>query len=338
MEIVNNHRITDLTTFGVNAFAGCFAEATTEDEVRAVFRNDLFLNNNRLTLGAGSNLLFTKDFEGFILRINLRGISIAGETEEFVFVKVAAGEVWDDFVNWCIERNLGGTENMVAIPGMVGSSAVQNIGAYGSEVKDIIHEVETLEIPTGKTHILTNAECNFAYRDSIFKHPDGENFVVISVLFKLSKKSVPNIGYGDVAAELKSAGVEKPSIADVANIIRSIRLRKLPDPKDIGNAGSFFKNPVIEKSQHDTLKQTYLNIPGYIVNDTFVKVPAAWLIEQCGWKGFRKGDAGVYEKQPLVLVNYGNATGQEILTLAENIRASVLETFNIRLEFEVRIV
>jgi UDP-N-acetylmuramate dehydrogenase len=283
--------------------------------------------------------LLTKNIEKLVVHLNLKGIEILSSDENDVFVKVQAGENWHEFVLWCIDHDFGGIENMSLIPGNVGTAPIQNIGAYGVELKDTMHELEALEIETGALKIFTNQSCEFGYRNSVFKNELKGKFIITSVIFKLTKHDHEfNSSYGAIQSELEKNNIENPTIEAISNAVIAIRQSKLPDPKELGNSGSFFKNPVILKHQFRQLQHTFPAVPHYIVSETEVKVPAGWLVEQCGFKGKRFGDAGVHKNQALVLVNYGNATGQEILELSKRIQKEVFETFNISLEAEVNIL
>jgi UDP-N-acetylmuramate dehydrogenase len=267
-----------------------------------------------------------------------KGIEILGSSEDTVMVKAAAGENWHDFVIYCVNKGFGGIENLSLIPGNVGSSPIQNIGAYGVEVKDSLHSLEAMDMETGEILVFSNQECRFGYRDSIFKRDLKGKFAICSVTFELKLKPVVHLAYGAIKQELSGMGIEYPTIADVSKAVCTIRQGKLPDPKVIGNAGSFFKNPTVEKKFAEKLLETFPKMVFYPAGDEKVKLAAGWLVEQCGWKGHREGDAGVHDKQALVLVNYGTATGSNILTLAHRIQNSVYERFGVKLEMEVNVI
>ncbi|MGY0408950.1 MAG: UDP-N-acetylmuramate dehydrogenase, partial [Polaribacter sp.] len=287
----------------------------------------------------GSNMLLTKDIKKLVVHLNIKGISIDKQDDNFVYITANAGENWHEFVLWCISKNYGGIENLSLIPGNVGTCPIQNIGAYGVEVKDTITKVEAIEIETGKRIAFSTKDCRFDYRNSIFKNELKERVIITAVSFKLTKKNHPlNTSYGAIETALSSKNIEKPTLKDVSDAVISIRKSKLPDPKKIGNSGSFFKNPVISKSQFITLHKKNPTIPNYTISDTEIKIPAGWLVEQAGFKGKRFGDAGVHEKQALVLVNYGNASGKEIYILAQKIQQSVFKKFGISLEIEVNVI
>ncbi len=284
-------------------------------------------------------MLLTKDIDDLVVHINTEGICIDREDDNSVYLTVNAGENWHDFVLWCIDQNYGGIENLSLIPGNVGTCPIQNIGAYGVEVKDVITKVEAVSIETGKLVQFSNAECKFGYRNSIFKNEVKGKYIITSVSFKLTKKDhVLNTSYGAIETELASKNITNPTIKTVSDAVIAIRQSKLPDPKEIGNSGSFFKNPVISKSLFENLKEKFPNIPSYSVSDEEIKVPAGWLIEQSGFKGKRFGDYGVHEKQALVLVNYGNASGKDIYKLAQQIQTTIKENFTIDLEIEVNVI
>src|SRR6056300_675005 len=284
-------------------------------------------------------MLLTKDIEKLAVHIDIKGISIDHENENEVFLTVNAGENWHEFVLWCVDNNYGGLENLSLIPGNVGTCPIQNIGAYGVEVKDTITKVETLHIETGKLVQFSNEECKFGYRNSIFKNEVKGNYIITSVSFKLTKQNHNfNTSYGAIETELTSKNITKPNLKNISDAVIAIRKSKLPDPKEIGNSGSFFKNPVITKANFLTLQKTYPEIPSYIVSENQVKVPAGWLIEKAGFKGKRFGDFGVHKKQALVLVNYNNATGKDIYNLAETIQKEIKSKFDIKLEIEVNVI
>ncbi|MCK5815025.1 MAG: UDP-N-acetylmuramate dehydrogenase [Flavobacteriaceae bacterium] len=335
MNIQENISLKKHNTFGIDAKASRFTSIESVSELREIIVNEA----NIFILSGGSNLLLTKDLDSLVLHINTKGIDIIEETNTHVFVKAQAGENWHEFVLWCIEHNFGGLENLSLIPGNVGTSPIQNIGAYGVEIKDTFHKLKAIEIATGNRKIFDASECNFGYRNSVFKNELKGKYIITSVIFKLTKKNHNlNYSYGAIQSELEKRKVLNPTIKDISDCVIDIRNSKLPNPKEIGNSGSFFKNPVISISKFQELKNKHQTIPSYKISKTEVKVPAGWLIEQCGFKGKRFGDAGVHSKQSLVLVNYGNATGQEIYALAQNIQKKVSSTFGIPLEIEVNII
>ena len=335
MKIQQNISLKNYNTFGISVNAKRFISVTSVYELQQLLKveKDIFL------ISGGSNMLLTKDIEKLVVHIDFKGISIDNEDENFAYLTVNAGENWHEFVLWCIENNYGGIENLSLIPGNVGTCPIQNIGAYGVEVKDVITKVEGLEIETGKLVSFSNETCNFGYRNSIFKNSHKGKVILTSVAFKLTKKNHNlNTSYGAIETELASKNITNASLKDVSSAVIAIRKSKLPDPKEIGNSGSFFKNPVISKDQFLELQKENPNIPNYPVSDTEIKVPAGWLVEQSGFKGKRFGDAGIHEKQALVLVNYGNASGKEIYLLAQKIQEKVFKNFGISLEIEVNII
>jgi UDP-N-acetylmuramate dehydrogenase len=315
-----------------------FTAFSSEEELRERLANSRIKEESLLVLGGGSNILFTEDFEGIVLKNNIKGIHVLSETSDTVKIEVGAGETWHEFVTYAVNKGWSGIENLSLIPGSVGASPIQNIGAYGVEVKDVITTVHAVDINTGKSRQFTNAECRFGYRDSVFKQEEKGKWIITKVHFILHKNGLLNTTYGAIKDTLDKMGIQFPSAKDVSQAVISIRQSKLPDPAKIGNAGSFFKNPEISKSQFDSLKNTYPDIISYPINDTKVKIPAGWLIEKAGWKGKNFGTYGVHKDQALVLVNYGHAAGEDIKQLAQAIRHSIWETFGIQLETEVNII
>ena len=348
MIIENNISLKKLNTFGIDVYAKQFAIFNSTDQLNEIFASTKPGTNNSqsstLILGGGSNILFTKNVDALVLKNEMKGIEKMMDNPDYVFLKAGAGENWHQFVLYCLENNYGGVENLALIPGNIGASPMQNIGAYGVEIKDVFHSLEAFDMQ--ENHLITfdNASCEFGYRESIFKNKYKGRFIITSVTFKLSKKPVFNTSYGAIETELENMKVSSLSIQAIAQAVINIRSSKLPDPKIIGNAGSFFKNPQIPDEQFEKLKSDFSNIVGYKLDNGNVKLAAGWLIEQCGpengtsWKGYRKGDAGCHEKQALVLVNYGNATGEEIYNLSFEIIKSVLNKFDVSLEREVNIV
>ncbi len=335
MTILENISLKEYNTFGVTSYAKRFVSITSFYDLQQLLKieKELFL------ISGGSNMLLTRDINKLVVFLNIKGISIDRENENSVNVTVNSGESWHEFVLWCISQNYGGIENLSLIPGNVGTCPIQNIGAYGVEVKDTITKVEAIEIETNKLVTFSNAECQFGYRNSIFKNDAKGKYIITSVSFQLTKNIHQlNTSYGAIENALEENKITKPTIKDVSDTVIAIRKSKLPDPKEIGNSGSFFKNPVISTEQFLELQKKHPTIPSYKISETETKVPAGWLVEQCGFKGKRFGDAGVHKKQALVLVNYGNASGKEIFTLAQNVQKSVLETFKIALEIEVNII
>lgn len=320
------------TTFGIEVFAENYIELTSTNLLP-----ELSEIKRRKIIGGGSNVLCTQNIEGLLIANRLKGIEQINEDENHVWFEVASGELWHDFVVFAIDKGLAGIENLALIPGSVGAAPIQNIGAYGVEVKNTIESVTFWHWTDKVFKTLLNEDCHFGYRDSIFKNELKDTFFITSICFKLNKHAQLNTSYGAIEEELKQLNITNPSPKDVAQAVMNIRSSKLPNPAKIGNAGSFFKNPTIPLQQYLNLKKEFASIPSYPVNDQTVKVPAGWLIEQCGWKGFRKGDYGVHEKQALVLVNYGDATGAEIWQLSSEIVDSVKVKFGIELEREVQV-
>lgn len=338
MEVIKNHSLKSYNTFGLDVSAKYFVEANSSEEI--INALDFAKENNLqiMLLNGGSNMLLTHDFDGLVLKLNLKGIEIVSENEDFVEVKVNAGENWHGFVQWTLQNDFGGIENLSLIPGNCGTAPIQNIGAYGVEIKDVMTQLSALHIATREVKIFTNEECKFGYRESVFKNEFKGQFILLDVTFKLTKKNhVLHTSYGAIQSELEELKIQNPTIQDVSRAIINIRQTKLPDPKEIGNSGSFFKNPLISKSKFEELQKRFPNISGYISGDE-VKVAAGWLIENAGWKGKRFGDAGVHQKQALVLVNYGNATGQEVYDLSQRIVDDIWEKYGIQLEREVNII
>lgn len=338
MNIRENISLKKLNTFGIDASARYYADFSSIDEVSQILSELKFMNSNKLILGGGSNLLFTKDFDGIVLKNNLKGIELVKEDAEHYFVRSAGGEVWHELVMHCIANNYAGLENLSLIPGNVGASPMQNIGAYGAEIKDVFYELEALHIRDKTIHKFNNAECKFGYRESVFKGELKDQFIITSVTFKLRKNPVFNTSYGAIEKELEVMGIKELSIKAISDAVCAIRRSKLPNPAEIGNAGSFFKNPEIPNAKFEALKNEFPTIVGYELENRNVKLAAGWLIEQCGWKGKTFGDAGVHKLQALVLVNYGNAKGSEILELSQKIIASVKEKFGVDLVREVNLV
>ena len=338
VQIRENVSLKQLNTFGIEAFAKFYAEINSVSDLTEVIKDKTFSNSEKLIVGGGSNMLFTKNFDGFVIKNNLKGIHVLKEEGDFVEVQSAAGEVWHDFVQWCIDKNYGGLENLSLIPGCVGASPMQNIGAYGVEIKDVFSELEAYEIVSGKKHVFNKAQCKFGYRESVFKNEQKNKFIITAVTFRLSKKPKVNTSYGAIASELESMGVMVPGIKDVSQAVIKIRSSKLPDPKLIGNAGSFFKNPEVEKTIFQGLKIRFPGMVAYEMENGKYKLAAGWLIESAGLKGYVSGNAAVHDKQALVLVNKGKATGAEVYALSEHVLQTVNSKFGIKLEREVNII
>ncbi|MEO8853474.1 MAG: UDP-N-acetylmuramate dehydrogenase [Ginsengibacter sp.] len=333
MQIQRNFPLKKYNTFGVQATSKLFASFSSADELISLLNTKE--NLPIMILGGGSNILFTKDFHGLLLKNDIGGIEIVSENAEYIYVKVGAGVQWHEFVMFCVNNNFAGVENLSLIPGNSGASPMQNIGAYGVEVKDVFFELESLHLKDKIVQKFSGDDCEFGYRESVFKKKYKNQFAILNVTYRLKKKPDFNISYGAIEAELQKMNVEKLTVKSISDAVIRIRTSKLPDPAIIGNAGSFFKNPVISKKLFEEKKMDQLNIPFYNTDEEHLKIPAGWLIEKCGWKGYRKNDAGCYDKQALVLVNYGNATGREIYDLSEEIKISVKEKYNIDLEREV---
>ena len=337
MHIQQNISLKYYNTFGIDANAEQFVSVLDIDALKEI----LSLKNypNKLILGGGSNILLTKDVDSLVVHINLKGISVISEDDDTVQVKANAGENWHEFVLWCLEKDYGGLENLSLIPGNVGTAPIQNIGAYGVELKDSFVSCEAISISSAKTHSFSKDDCNFGYRNSIFKNEAKGKYIITSVIFQLTKKNhVLNTKYGAIDSELETMVIKNPTIQDVSNAVINIRESKLPNPKEIGNSGSFFKNPVISSEAYETLKTKFPEIPGYTVSENEIKVPAGWLIEKAGFKGKRFGDYGIHKKQALVLVNYGNAKGSDILNLSTVIQKTIQRLFNVSIEVEVNIL
>ena len=331
---VFNASLLQYNTFGLDTKAKIFVEARSVRDLAEILETKEWKSLPRFILGGGSNILLTQDIQALVIHNQITGIKEVAEDDEHVHLHVGAGEMWHDLVMYCVAREYAGIENLSLIPGTVGAAPMQNIGAYGVEVKNVIESVEAIETETGLMRIFSNGECHFGYRESIFKKELKGKYIITGVNFILSKKPQFHIEYGDIRKTLEEEGVTELSIKAVSDAIISIRRSKLPDPKEIGNAGSFFKNPEITLEQYEKVKSGFSEIPGY-PTDLGVKVPAGWLIEKAGWKGYREGQAGVHTRQALVLVNYGGATGAQIKALSEKIQDSVELKFDIRLTPEV---
>lgn len=331
-----NVNLAPFTTFAVEAKTAYFASFTTIEELKKLLSE--VKDRKLLILGGGSNILFRNNFDGVTLHNKIQGISTVKEDENYIVLKVGAGEVWHDFVLYTLSKGWGGVENLSLIPGSVGASPMQNIGAYGVEIKDVFESLEAVEISSGELRTFSHEECQFGYRESVFKKSLKDKYVITSVSYRLSKHPVLNTSYGAIENELKSMGILHPTIQDVSKAVIAIRQSKLPDPKEIGNAGSFFKNPIISLSHFEKLKKEYPEIPSYKVSEVEVKVPAGWLIDKAGWRGKTIQNYGVHKKQALVLVNYGKASGEDIYELSEKIIKDIQLRYGILLEREVNII
>lgn len=337
MNLKENISLKELNSFGIDVKASNYLYVQTIDTLKEVLDQDRF--KDPFILSGGSNLLLMNDLDRLVIHMGLKGIEVVDETNDAVFVKAMAGEVWHEFVLWCIEHHYGGLENLSLIPGYVGSAPIQNIGAYGVEQGACFHSCEVLDRETNELVTLSKKDCEFGYRDSIFKSKHKNRYIITSVIYKLQKNNHKlHIDYGAIQTVLKVKGIKNPNIKDVSEAVIQIRSEKLPNPKELGNSGSFFKNPIIDKDLLDTLQKTYPEIPHYTQENNQVKLAAGWLIEKAGFKGQRKGNVGSHHKQALVLVNHANATGQEVYEFAMEIIKKVQEQFGITLEHEVRII
>lgn len=338
MNITENQSLKNFNTFGIDAKAQYFGIAKKNKEILELLQFAKEKNLNIFILNGGSNSLFISDFNGLVIKIETQGI-IVEDQPDCVLVSAKAGENWHNFVQYCIENNFGGLENLSLIPGNAGTSPMQNIGAYGVEIKDHFHSLKALNIQTLEIETFNNKDCKFGYRESYFKNEGKNKYIILEVCFLLTKKDpVLNTSYGSIAEELTKNGIKNPTIKDVSDAVINIRKSKLPDPKILGNAGSFFKNPTITAEQFNSLQIIFPEIHHYLLPDGKVKIPAGWLIEQCGWKGVKKGNVGVHEKQALILVNLGNASGKDIYNLSEEIIKSVKSKFEIELQREVNLI
>ena len=329
-----NFSLQSHNTFGIDASAYAYLSVVSVDALTALRDNAVLSGLPRLVLGGGSNILITGDFSGLVLHMRTKGIEITGEDRNAIYVRAAAGESWHQLVQWTLQHGLGGLENLSLIPGSVGAAPIQNIGAYGVEVKDCFHALTAFDFATGATFSLNKQACEFGYRDSVFKHRLRDRLAILDVTFALPKNWQPNIRYADVAQELLARGLDMPTAQNISDAVIAIRTRKLPDPAKIGNAGSFFKNPVVSQSLREKLLERYPQLVSYAQPDGNFKLAAGWLIEQCGWKGKSLGGAGVYQYQALVLVNHGSAHGRDIVQLACAIQNDVEARFGVRLEPE----
>ena len=337
MDIQEDISLKEYNTFGIDAKARFFCEINSIAELKQALQLKGY--PNLFVLGGGSNMLITKDLENLVLHINLKGIEVVSENKDEAIIKVNAGENWHNMVLWTLDHDYGGLENLSLIPGNTGTAPIQNIGAYGVELKDTFVCCEAIEIATRELKTFSKDECQFGYRDSYFKNEGLGKYIITSVSFKLTKRNHKlNVDYGAIVSELQQNGITNPGIKDVSNAVIAIRKSKLPDPKELGNSGSFFKNPVVDRQQFDNFTKLYPTAPFYKVSENEFKIPAGWLIEQCGYKGKRFGDAGVHKNQALVLVNYGNASGADIIELAEKIIESVSQNFGITISPEVNII
>jgi len=338
LQISENINLRAFNTFGIEVYCDYFVEINTIQDFLDLIRKEIYKSNARLIIGGGSNLLFTKDFKGIVVKNNLKGITVVSENENEVLLRASAGEVWHEFVLYCIGKNYAGLENLSLIPGCVGASPMQNIGAYGVEIKEVFEELEAFSMVTGERRTFNKQECEFGYRESVFKHKFKNQFLITAVTFRLKKQAAVNTSYGAINAELQVMNVTRPGIKDVSDAVINIRRSKLPDPKVAGNAGSFFKNPEVAPDKYRSLKQEFENLVAYPLENGNYKIAAGWMIEQCGLKGYEQKGAAVHAKQALVLVNKNQARGQDILELSTYVINRVSDKFGITLEREVNII
>jgi len=337
MRILRNFSLKNHNSFGIDVRADKFISIKSINDLRNLLRKSYA--SELFVLGGGSNMLLTGDIHKTVLHIALKGKKVVSETKNEVLIEACAGENWHEFVLWTLEQNYGGLENLSLIPGNVGTAPIQNIGAYGVELKDVFVSCKAMNVQTLEVQVFSLTECEFSYRNSVFKNQLKGQYIITSVIFRLTKEEHQlNIDYGAIKSELDKKGVTSPVIQDISNAVIAIRKSKLPDPKEIGNSGSFFKNPIIGKNQFKELEEKFPEIPSYKISDNKIKVPAGWLIDKAGFKGYRSGDAGVHKNQALVLVNYGAATGAELLMLSKKIQKKIKDQFNIDLEAEVNIL
>ena len=337
MEILNDFSLKNYNTFGIEAKAEQFVAIHSVPELKSILQQNK--TKNKFVLGGGSNMLLTKNIEALVIHIDLKGKKVVKENADFVWVESQAGENWHEFVLYTIDQNFGGLENMSLIPGNVGTTPVQNIGAYGTEIKDTFVSCEAMNIENQEIKTFTKEECHFGYRESVFKNEVKDQYIIVSVIFKLTRQNHKiNTSYGDITAELAKNNIIIPTLKDVSNAVIAIRKSKLPDPAELGNSGSFFKNPILLKTDFEKIHQKFPEMKFFDISETEVKVPAGWLIEQAGLKGKRFGDAGIHKNQALVLVNYGGATGQEILDVSKIVQDTVYNMFGIHIEAEVNII
>jgi UDP-N-acetylmuramate dehydrogenase len=325
-------------TFGIEAISDFFTEINSIEDFLELIKNKTYQEQAKLIIGGGSNLLFTKNFNGLVIKNNLKGIAVVSENEHEIIVKAAAGENWHQFVMHCIANNYAGLENLSLIPGCVGASPMQNIGAYGVEIKEVFEELEAYSMTTGEKKIFKGSDCEFGYRESVFKHKYKNQFLIASVSFRLKKQVALNTTYGAINAELAAMQVTSPTIRDVSNAVINIRQSKLPDPKVTGNAGSFFKNPEVSSAKHDQLKKDFPDLVAYLLPNNNYKLAAGWLIEQCGLKGYEHNGAAVHSKQALVLINKNNCKGEDVFNLSGYVLQKVFDKFGVQLEREVNII
>ena len=338
MKLLQNHTLRNYNTFGVNVSAKLFAEVFSESELENFLNDENFKSQKKIIIGGGSNILFTKDFDGIIIKTSITGITIVEEYDDKVLIESGAGTIWDDLVAYCVNKKFGGIENLTSIPGSVGAAPIQNIGAYGQELSDSFYSLDGFYLDNGKKKIFTKDDCNFAYRNSIFKEELKNKFIITSVRLKLSKNPEVNTKYKSLREYFLKREMTNPTIKDVRKAVAEIRQSRLPDPKVIGNAGSFFKNPEISFESFDKLKSAFPDVVNFPAGNDKVKISAGWLIEKCGWKGKRVGDVGASPDHALVICNFGQAKGSEILEFALRIKEDVRNKFGITLQEEVNIL
>jgi UDP-N-acetylmuramate dehydrogenase len=337
MEIQPHFSLKNYNTFGIEAKAKNFVSIHSVSELKTLLKQHA--QEKKFILGGGSNMLLTKDIDALVIHIDLKGKKIVQENDDFVWVESQAGENWHEFVLWTIDQNFGGLENMSLIPGNVGTTPIQNIGAYGAEIKDTFVSCNALRIDHPEMHTFSKEDCHFGYRESVFKNELKNQFIITSVVFKLTKRDHRiNTSYGDITVELAKNNISTPTLKEVSDAVIAIRKSKLPDPKELGNSGSFFKNPILLKTDFKKIHQKFPEMKYYDISETEVKIPAGWLIEQAGFKGKRFGDAGIHKNQALVLVNYGTATGQDLLNVSKDIQSTIFKMFGIHIEAEVNVI
>ncbi len=338
MEVLENYSLKSLNTFGLDIKSRWFAEINSVESLQVLLKDKRFQSVPKMILGGGSNILFTGDYNGLIIRNRIEFVKIISEDENYIFISAGAGMNWHFFVLYTIDHNYPGLENLSLIPGCIGAAPIQNIGAYGVEIKNTFHKLNAVNMNDGSLRTFTAEDCRFGYRDSIFKQEERNRYAIVDVTFRLNKNTPLNTTYGTIEEQLKIMNISHPTIRDISNAVIAIRKSKLPDPEITGNAGSFFKNPEVSSHFYNKLKENYSDIVGYPTSSGNYKLAAGWLIEQCGWKGKRIANTGMHEKQALVLINYGGATGKELITHAESVQKSVLEKFGVDLEMEVNII
>jgi UDP-N-acetylmuramate dehydrogenase len=338
MTIFKNHPLKGLNTFGLDVFARTYGEVNSEEDVQSLLNDEFASTENKFILGGGSNILFTKDLDALCIHNKIKGIEQIKEDEDFVWIKSGGGETWHSLVMYCVKKNYGGIENLSLIPGSAGAAPIQNIGAYGVELKETFSSLEAIELNSGEKKIFTADDCHFGYRDSVFKREFKNRFIITAVTLRLNKNPHFNTSYGAIEQELKAMGVNTPGVQTISQAVINIRRSKLPDPAVIGNCGSFFKNPEVPEEKFLEIKKEHNDVAGYPTQPGKIKLAAGWLIEKCGWKGKRIGNVGMHDKQALVLVNYGNATGKELYAHAEKVQQDVKEKYDVLLEMEVNVL